>query len=246
MQSYAASVILPTYQEAQTAPRVVRELAATLTRDHELIVVDDSPTSATVDAVDATDVDVRILHRQGDGLASAVLYGIDRATYDTIAVLDGDGQHPPDAVGRLLGEIDSGADVAVGSRHHPDGGVATDWPAHRRVISQGASMLAWLFVPPARETSDPMSGLFAVRRPYVDAVRDHLDPAGYKILLEILARAPVENISEAGYVFQAREAGESNLGTREYVDYVRHLVRLARPSRVARVPVAVPREALNE
>ncbi|MGB9966108.1 glycosyltransferase [Halobacterium hubeiense] len=246
MKRYGASVILPTYEEAATAPTVVTELVDTLDRDHELIVVDDSPTRDTVNAVEAATDDVTTIHRQGDGLASAVLDGIDQATHEAIAVLDGDGQHPPSAVCQLLEEIDDGADVAVGSRHSEDGGVAADWPTHRRIISHGATALAWAFVPPARETSDPMSGLFAARRAYVDAVRDQLDPAGYKILLEILARAPVEDVTESGYVFQAREAGESNLGAREYVDYVRHLCRLAAPSRVPRIAVPVSQEVLDE
>lgn len=246
MNRHGASVILPTYEEATTAPRIVTELADALSRDHELIVVDDSPTKDTVDAVEATRPDVTTIHREGDGLASAVLHGIDTATYDVIAVLDGDGQHPPDAVVDLLHEIDNGADVAVGSRHSENGDVAADWPLHRRVISSGATALAWLFVPPARETTDPMSGLFAARRPYIDAVRDQLDPAGYKILLEILARTPVDDISEVGYVFQSRDAGESNLGPQEYVNYVRHLCRLAAPSRIPRVAVPVSQEVLNE
>lgn len=251
MKPYGASVILPTYEEAATAPTVVREIADALDREYELILVDDSPTTATVNAVenalaDADIPDATIVHRQGSGLASAVLDGIELATYDVIAVLDGDGQHPPDAVHDLLAEIDAGADVAVGSRHADDGGVAADWPAHRRLISRGATALAWAFVPPARETSDPMSGLFAARRPYIEAVREQLDPAGYKILLEILARTPAEDVTEVGYVFEARDAGESNLGPKEYVNYVRHLCRLAAPSRIPRVAVPVSKEVLNE
>lgn len=246
MNRNKATVILPTYQEHQTAPAVVAELADTLTRRHELLVVDDSPTTQTTDAIQTTNTDVRVIHRQGNGLASAVLDGIAAATHDTIVVMDGDGQHPPSAVPDLLAAVDDGADIVVGSRHHTDGEVAADWPLHRRLISRGATALAWLCVPPARQTTDPMSGLFAARVPYIDAVRDHLNPAGYKILLEVLARAPVEDIRETGYTFEAREAGESTLGAREYVDYVRHLLRLAGPSRVPRVPVPMPQEGLDE
>jgi dolichol-phosphate mannosyltransferase len=75
--------------------------------------------------------------------------------------------------------------------------------------------------------------MFAVRADVVKAVRDQLRPTGYKILLELLARCPLDSIEERGYTFRRRAAGGSNLGAGEYIDYVRHLARLSIPSRRA-------------
>jgi len=64
----------------------------------------------------------------------------------------------------------------------------------------------------------------------VDPVLPRLRPAGYKIILELLARCPIDEVAEVGYAFQTSES-DSNLGAREYVRYLRHLGRLSVPSR---------------
>jgi len=235
------SVVMPTLCEAETAPSVVGDVLAATQLETEAIVVDDSPTDATVAAVgDEFGDDSRVcaIHRQGDGLASAVLQGWDIASGDIFAVIDADGQHPPQRLALLAHAVQQGADISVASRHTSGGGVAGDWPAHRRVLSAGADRLARLAVPTARQLSDPMSGYFAVDADLVDAVREQLRPAGYKILLELCARAPVQHITEVPYVFEQREAGSSNLGMREYLRYVHHLTRLTVPARRESVQVA--------
>lgn len=85
-----------------------------------------------------------------------------------------------------------------------------------------------------------MSGFFAVRRDVVEPVLDRLNPEGYKILLEILARAPVDDVAEVPFEFDEREAGESNTDWRENVRYLRHMQRLAVASRRRRRPDRVP------
>lgn len=234
------SVVIPTLCEAETAPQVVAEVIAATQLETEAIVVDDSPSDATVAAVgDEFGDDSRVcaIHRQGDGLASAVVQGWDIASGEIFAVIDGDGQHPPGRLALLAQAVEQGADIAVASRHASGGGVDGDWPAHRRLLSAGADRLARLAVPTARQLSDPMSGYFAVDADLVDAVRGQLRPAGYKILLELCARAPVQQIAEVPYVFEQRDAGSSNLGMREYIRYVRHLTRLTVPARRESVQV---------
>ena len=227
------SAIVPTYCEAATAPSVVTQL-----HGHDIaetIVVDDSPTLATADAVRDAHPETTVIHRDGDGLASAVIRGFAAAAGDVYLVVDGDGQHPPAAAARIAGRVAAGdADLVLGTRHADGGRVADAWPAHRRLISRGADLLARAAVPPARETTDPMSGLFAVDAAVVDSVLPRLRPAGYKISLELLARCPIDDVAEVGYEFQTADS-ESNLGAREYVRYLRHLVRLAGPSRSASI-----------
>jgi len=223
------SAILPTYNEAATAPDVVGELLAEGLA--EAIVVDDSPDLDTARAIRERHPDVTVIHRDGDGLASAVLRGFAAARGDTYLVVDGDGQHPPAAAARIGRRVDRGdCELCLGTRHADGGAVADEWPLHRRVISTGADRLARVAVPPARGLSDPMTGLFAVDAAVVDPALPRLRPAGYKIILEVLARCAIDEVAEAGYQFQTADS-ESNLGAREYVRYLRHLARLSVPSR---------------
>jgi dolichol-phosphate mannosyltransferase len=228
------SVVIPTYQEAQTIRSVLGGVEAALSRPWELLVVDDSPDQATAGAVRdgwGHDSSVRLIDGPGAGLSAAVLEGVDRAHAPVVAVMDGDHQHPPRSLPVVLAGIDRGADLSIGSRFVQTGGVDADWPLHRRAISAGATALAWGAVPPARRIRDPMSGFFAVRRELVESVREELRPTGYKIGLELLARCPVDEVAEVGYRFQSRAGGGSNLDASEYARFVRHLARLSIPSR---------------
>lgn len=232
------AAVIPTYREATTIGPVLRRLRAVLAPwDWSILVVDDSPGRATAEAV-ATLGDERIncFHRRGDGLASAVLDGVARVDAAAVVVLDGDGQHPPGRARSLVQRVHAGADVAVGSRYLPGGGVAGDWPLYRRVVSAGGDWLARAAVPTARQLTDPMSGFFAADTDVFELAGE-FRPRGYKVLLEILARAPVSEIHEVPYEFQTRWGGDSGLGVRECARYLAHLGRLAVPARRESVSV---------
>jgi dolichol-phosphate mannosyltransferase len=93
-----------------------------------------------------------------------------------------------------------------------------------------------------------MSGLFAVEADVIEPVLPEIRPTGYKVLLELLARAPIEpeEIVDIGYTFDMRSRGASKLGPVQYVQYVQHLVRLTVPARrrptVERAPAGVSEE----
>jgi len=242
-------VILPTYEEAATVGPVLEDVADHLLREHELIVVDDSPARATADAVQAADADATLIRRGGGDLGTAVTRGIAETSAECVVVMDADGQHPPRHVPTLADHISAGADMVVGSRH-VGGSNEASWGVTRYLMSAGASALAWALVPDARPLQDPMSGFFAVRRQQVAPVLDELDPRGYKIALEILARAPIRSVSEVPIAFQPRADGESNTDAGEIKNYLAHLATLAvvarrkqRPRRVGRLDTS---EVANE
>jgi len=226
------SVILPTYDEPDTAPEVINALDAHL-NDYEVVVMDDSPTSETADAIRSqTDPKRVVVHRrtQGSDLSQAILDGVQHARGRRLVVMDADGQHPPETVPDLVAALDT-VDMAFGSRHDAGGTNRADWTPKRYLMSFGASVIAWLAVPDARPVQDPMSGFFGIRRAVVDGVADRLQPRGYKIGLELLARCPVDSVAEVPVTFTARAAGESNTDWRQNLRYLRHMVRLAKASR---------------
>jgi dolichol-phosphate mannosyltransferase len=71
-----------------------------------------------------------------------------------------------------------------------------------------------------------MSGYFILRRSVVESAR--LQPTGYKILLEVLAKGSYHSVREIPYIFEERKEGESKLGPKQYLEYLLHLARLAR------------------
>lgn len=226
------SLIVPTYNEAKNIlellAQVERVLSSALGDDYEIIVVDDdSPDRTWAIALEASASRprVRVMRRQGErGLSTAVIRGWQAARGEILAVMDADLQHPVEVNRALLGEIDRGADLAVASRHVEGGGLS-DWSLLRRVLSRGAQLLGLLVLPGVLgRLSDPLSGYFMLRREVLAGVE--LDPLGYKILIEVVARGRVRWIGEVGYIFRERADGESKVTWHVWAHYLLHLLKL--------------------
>ncbi|MEQ9238441.1 glycosyltransferase [Coleofasciculus sp. E2-BRE-01] len=226
------SLIIPTYKEAKNIPQIVEQLSrlldSQLAGDYELIVVDDNSPDDTWKVAQELTADypqLQVMRRiEERGLSTAVIRGWQAARGEVLGVIDADLQHPPELLLQLWSEIQRGADLAVASRHVEGGGVS-DWSIIRRFLSRGAQTIGLILLPGViGRVSDPMSGYFMVRRQCL--VGRPLSPLGYKILIEVLARGNVPWIGEAGYVFQERQAGESKVTWKQYVEYLQHLLRL--------------------
>lgn len=234
------SVVLPTYNEAGSVGTVLGRLDRTFTEAGvawEAVVVDDDSPDGTAqvarEAGERLTGEVRVVVRTDErGLGSAVVRGMREACAPYVCVMDADGQHPTDAVVRMLATAESDdADLVIGSRH-TEGGSSGDFAWHRRLVSWGAGLAAKIALPAVRQNrlTDPMSGLFLLRRSCIEGV--DLKPKGYKILLDVLVRArPAQGrrleIREVGYTFGSREAGDSKLGAGVAVAFLWHLLMVA-------------------
>ena len=224
----SVTVVLPTYNERDNLPVLLRELDKHLgSLGYEVVVVDDnSPDGTAVVARRlAGKYPVRVVVRPGKlGLASAVIRGAREASSPIVIVMDADLQHPP-RVARLLAlKAMQGYDVVVASRYTAGGGVE-NWGLLRHIASLGATLLARILVPGARRISDPMSGFFAARRELL--LSPKLRPRGFKILLELLGRTKPRRIAEIPFVFKPRRAGASKLSLGIVVDMVKQLLDLS-------------------
>jgi dolichol-phosphate mannosyltransferase len=203
---------------------VPRLAAALAIHAWELIVVDDGSPDGTADLAESyADVHpVKVVRRPGKaGLASAVLAGFAQARGDVLVVMDADLSHPPEAVPRLASAIAEGADLAVGSRYVAGGGTE-DWPLKRRVVSRVACLIGNVLVP----IRDCTSGFFAIRRSALEGVK--LNPIGFKIGFEVMARGRYRKAVEVPYVFRDRELGKSKFGRREILQYLVQVGKVAR------------------
>ncbi|GBO53239.1 dolichol-phosphate mannosyltransferase [Pseudanabaena sp. lw0831] len=241
MKSIKFSLIVPTYNECKNLTKLVEILTQLLNsyfyENYELIIVDDdSPDLTWQVGLDLMPnyPQLRVMRRQGEkGLSTAVIRGWQSSQGEVLGVIDGDLQHPPETLIKMLDEMAKGADLVVASRHVEGGGVS-DWGFMRRVLSRGAQMLGLLILPNViGRVSDPMSGYFMVRR---SAIANYpMNPLGYKILIEVLGRGNIGSVAEVGYVFQERQEGESKVTWRQYVDYILHLLRLRSRGRITKL-----------
>lgn len=235
------SLVVPTYNEGRNVEQVVRILSSLLDHmlpnDYELIIVDDDSPDRTweiAQQLTAGYPHLRVMRRQEErGLSTAVIRGWQAARGEILGVIDGDLQHPPEVLLKLIQAVKNGADLAVASRHI-EGGGTSDWGFIRRFLSRGAQLIGLVILPTVvGRVSDPMSGYFMVRRSAIAECL--LSPVGYKILLEVLGRGQVGRVTEVGYVFQERQEGESKVTWRQYVEYLMHLGKLRSRGRISRL-----------
>ena len=227
------SVVVPTYNEAGSVPILAERLHVALgARAWELVIIDDGSPDGTADVAEALAprIPVRVVRRAGKaGLASAVVAGFDAARGDMLVVMDADLSHPPEIVPALADAIETGgAELAVGSRYVTGGGVM-DWPLKRRAVSRVACLMGNALVP----VRDATSGFFALRRSVIDGVR--LNPIGFKIGFEVIARGRYKKVVEVPYTFRDRELGASKFGRREILQYVQQLGQVARDKALRRI-----------
>jgi dolichol-phosphate mannosyltransferase len=221
-------LIIPTYEEAQNICELVERAESSLKGlKFEVIVVDDASPDGTADIAERlgkTYGNVKVVRRPAKlGLASAVLDGMRVAGYSMVAVMDADLQHPPELLLKMLEKANEGYDVVVASRYVEGGGIER-WSALRRMISRGAVLLAHILLPKTRAVKDVVSGFFLFRRSVVDRIE--LNPLGYKILLEIMAKGRYHKVTETPYIFRARKKGRSKLDLREIFNYAIFLLKL--------------------
>ncbi len=224
------SVVVPTFNEAENVPILIDQLREELVDfDYEVIIVDDdSPDQTWQVASDLVDDDYRfsVIRRTSDrGLSAAVLTGMSIATGSALVVMDGDLQHDPSAIPDLVSQVlDHGADVCVASRG-VDGGSYGEFGLKRRAISWVGAQMARVFL--QASVTDPMSGFFAISRERYKSVVDLVNPRGFKILLEFLARGPRPTVTEVGYQFGSRLHGTTKLTGSVVVAYLIALIELS-------------------
>jgi dolichol-phosphate mannosyltransferase len=141
--------------------------------------------------------------------------------------MDADGQHPPEAIPRMLAAAQlTGADYVGGSRYMPGGSPEGLDGISRKAISLGLALLARLvfLLTPVRTLTDPLSGFFLFRRSIVQGV--DLKPIGWKISLEVLVRSQARRVTEIPYTFAARTQGASKASVQQGLLVLCHMLVL--------------------
>lgn len=218
-------LILPTYNEAENIEAIVTAagdvLAASNDGIYKILIVDDGSPDGTGEIGDrlaAEREQVEVLHRtEKNGIGPAYLAGFRHALDHGAAYLmemDSDFSHDPADLARLLQAVRSGADLALGSRYVPGGGVS-DWGLLRRVISEGGSTYArWVL---GLRVKDLTGGFKCFKREVLEAIHfDSVRSQGYAFQVELTYRAVKAGfeVMEVPIVFKDRELGQSKMSWR--------------------------------
>lgn len=219
----AAWVILPTYNERENLATVVTLAQAALEScdppvEGTVLIVDDGSPDGTGELADQLaryHDNVRVHHRaRKGGLGGAYLAGFGQALMagaDLVIEMDADLSHDPADLPRLIDAARQGADVVVGSRYVPGGGVE-GWPLHRRLLSHAGGRYAAIML--GLPLTDLTGGFKCFRAGALRALDpDLVHSRGYAFQIELTyqaARAGFE-IAEIPIVFREREHGHSKM-----------------------------------
>ncbi len=212
-----AWLILPTYEEATNIERLVADARDKLPADAQVLIVDDNSSDGTgriAAELAAREEAVHFLHRQTkEGLGPAYIAGFRHALAAGAGLLiemDADFSHEPAYLPRLLQAAEH-ADVVIGSRYVPGGGVS-DWGAVRRAISKGGSTYARLAL--GVGVRDLTGGFKCFRREVLEAVDlSAVRSRGYAFQVEVTYRAIQLGfeVVEVPIVFRDRQTGSSKM-----------------------------------
>ncbi|HSR94017.1 MAG TPA: polyprenol monophosphomannose synthase [Solirubrobacterales bacterium] len=212
-----AWLVLPTYNEAENLAPIVAAVLAKLPASGRVLIVDDNSPDGSGEIADRLAAEqgrVEVLHRASkEGLGPAYIAGFRHALAGgagLIVEMDADFSHDPAYLPRLL-EAAGRADLAIGSRYVPGGGVG-DWGALRRAISRGGSAYARLML--GVGVRDLTGGFKCFRREVLETIDlDAVRSRGYAFQVELTYRAIQQGftVAEVPIVFRDRRAGSSKM-----------------------------------
>lgn len=211
------TIVVPSYNERDNVPLVVRRLSQALQGiSFEIIFVDDLSPDGTAEAVRQVaraDPRLRLISRCSRGLSGAALEGMLSAHAPLVAVIDADLQHDETLLPKMKAALEANnADLVVASRY-VSGGSGAALEGSRQFLSVFGGKVVRALLPV--QLADPLSGFFMARRELVERVANRISPDGFKILLDIITAVPARTrIVELPYQFRPREAGASKLDSK--------------------------------
>ena len=196
-------------------------------KDVRVLVIDDGSPDGTGELADRLAAElgyVEVLHRERkEGLGPAYLAGFKHALAggaELVLEMDCDFSHDPKDVPRLIGAVESGADVALGSRYAPGGGVR-NWGLVRRFISAGGSFYARVIL--GVTVRDLTGGFKCYRRQVLETIDlDAVTSKGYAFQIETTYRALRKGFTvvEVPITFVDRVVGGSKMSKAIVVEAV--------------------------
>lgn len=209
-------VIIPTYNELENLPHLLKEIFTYAPATDVLVVDDNSPdgTGVLADKLSVEDPRIHVLHRGGKlGLGTAYIAGFKYAiaqNYDAAFEMDADFSHDPRYLPDFLAKIEQ-ADLVIGSRYISGGGTP-NWAWGRRLISGCGNLFArTVLLLPVRDCT---AGFRCYRRQVLESLGlDTIESQGYGFQVELAYRVHKYGfkIVETPIIFMDRRVGKSKM-----------------------------------
>ena len=207
-------IVIPAYNEEANIVKVVNGIVKNYPQ-YDYVVVNDGSRDKT--AAICREHGFRLIDLPVNlGLAGAFQTGLRYAAengYDCAMQLDADGQHRPEYIAAMLEELESGADIVIGSRF-----LTVKKPKNLRML--GSYIISWsIRLTTGRAVCDPTSGMRLFNRAMVEEFAQNLNYGPEPDTISYLIKNGAV-VREVQVTMGEREAGQSYLTFWRSIEYM--------------------------
>lgn len=222
------SIIVPVYKEKNNIPQLIKSVSYELNKHQikfELIIIDDDSNDGSIEEYNKSkNINSKFIIRKKKprDLSKSVLLGIKISKFDNIIVMDGDLQHNPIEIIKLINLfIKSKNDLVIASRKFDKLRTSLSFT---RIIASKTLIVLFNFMFNLKVV-DPMSGFFIVKKKIIKKNEKKLFKKGYKILADILTVDKKIKYSELFINFKKRKFNKSKMNLRILIILIQFLIK---------------------
>lgn len=220
------SIVIPVYNEKNNISLLISKITSNINRiKHEIIIVDDSSDDGSKDILKklSKKKNLKIIFRKEKirDLSKSCRDGFEKSKFDKILVMDGDLQHNPKYILRMIKIMkNKNCDVVVGVRDLINSRVKS-----LSFFRQSASfvLIKFLNLVFGKKTIDPMSGFFLFKKKIYTQNRKFLFLKGFKILADLIYADRNISVKDLKINFEYRVKGSSKLNFKILI-YLLHFI----------------------
>ena len=211
------SIIIPIYKESRNIQKLTKDITNYIDiKNYEILFIDDNSNDGTEEILKNLNGENRnikyiIRKERKIDLSKSCILGYENSLFDNILVMDGDLQHNPSNIDKLIEVyVAENADIVVGSRNlfnKKNEGLGLI----RLTSSKFLILLISLLL--NKKTDDPMSGFFIFKKKIYELNKNKLFAKGYKILFDLIYASNEKlKIIDVDINFRKRSEGSSKMG----------------------------------
>ena len=207
------SIVVPTLNESKNILDLVNGISRFLNKKikYEIIIVDDNSNDGSgliLNKISRKKKNFKFfIRKEKKDLSKSVIFGIEKTKFENLIIMDGDLQHNPKYLPILINEFQRNKlDILVATRNFKK---REGLSFLRFIVSK--LLIFFINLLFKKQTSDPMSGFFLIKKKIFNKSKKKLYGKGYKILFDIILSCKTKKILDYQIKFKIRKKNKSKM-----------------------------------